>query len=122
MTHYELLGVLPSASVAEIRTAWRNKVKLHHPDLGIEPDPNVLANLNVAYKTLSDPQTRAAYDKSLVRRPSVVDVVEGVTGSTVPEMIARLRNLDPATSAVVERLEQAAGVRVEDVIERLLRR
>ena len=31
--NYALLGISPEASVAEIKTAFRKKAKLHHPDL-----------------------------------------------------------------------------------------
>ena len=32
MTSYELLNVVPGLSLSELKTAYRNKVKSHHPD------------------------------------------------------------------------------------------
>ena len=63
---YEILGLSTSASVAEIRTAYRQRVKACHPDLfaGMDPQAKALAErwtkaLNAAYATLN-PRHRGA--------------------------------------------------------------
>jgi hypothetical protein len=60
LSPYEILGLSPSASVAEIRTAYRQRVKACHPDLfaGMDPQARALAErwtkaLNAAYATLN---------------------------------------------------------------------
>lgn len=60
LTAYDLLGVSPSASAAEIRTAYRKRVKQCHPDLyaGMDHQGKALAErwtraLNAAYATLN---------------------------------------------------------------------
>ena len=71
-THYDLLGVRPTASAAEIRTAYHDLVARYHPD---RHDGNALADLateklaalNAAYEVLSDPSRRAAYDSELAQ-------------------------------------------------------
>lgn len=59
---YFLLGVEKTASEAEIRSSFRKLAKIHHPDKG--GDPNVFVRLTMAYNTLSNPETRAKYDKT----------------------------------------------------------
>lgn len=63
---YEILGLLPSASMAEIKAAYRKRVKACHPDLfaGMGPHATALAErwtraLNAAYATLNPRQQRA---------------------------------------------------------------
>jgi len=58
---YELLGVSPAATRAEIASAYRHQVKLVHPDLsGGEEDETRL--LHIARSILLDPAQRAQYD------------------------------------------------------------
>ena len=66
LSAYEILGVSPSASSAEIRTAYRKRVKACHPDLfaGTDEQGRALAErwtkaLNAAYATLN-PRQRGA--------------------------------------------------------------
>ncbi len=60
LSAYEILGLPPSASVAEIKKAYRKRVKECHPDLfaGMDEQARVLAErwttaLNAAYATLN---------------------------------------------------------------------
>ena len=58
--HYKTLGVSPSAELGEIRRAYIVQAKLQHPDAGgLTQD---MQKLNLAYKTLTDDSTKAAYD------------------------------------------------------------
>lgn len=66
LTAYELLGLSPSASMMEIKTAYRKRVKECHPDLfaGMDEQAKALAErwtraLNAAYATLN-PRHRTA--------------------------------------------------------------
>ena len=69
---YELLDVAPSADADAIRTAYRRQMTLYHPDkvTALGPALRVVAEeqtkaINAAYATLSNPTSRAAYDRSL---------------------------------------------------------
>ena len=62
-THYELLGVDPDATPAEIKAAWRRVVHFAHPDKGAPA--GLFRSLEIAYKVLSDDLQRSAYDRSL---------------------------------------------------------
>ncbi len=58
--YYEILGVKTSATPDEIKRAYRKLASQHHPDKG--GDVAKFQEIEQAYRTLSDPQTRAQYD------------------------------------------------------------
>lgn len=67
-THlYDLLGVAPDATSAEIKKAYRKQSLANHPDKNPDIDHQVasekFAEINQAYETLSDPDARASYDR-----------------------------------------------------------
>jgi curved DNA-binding protein CbpA len=67
--HYQLLGVAPGASREEIAQAWRRRARAEHPDRQPSETGDEAAGrfriLAEAYRVLSDPARRAAYDRSL---------------------------------------------------------
>jgi len=63
MSHYETLGVAESASPEELKAAFRKLAKQHHPDVG--GDQTKFQQINEAYSTLSEPNSRAHYDHTL---------------------------------------------------------
>ncbi|MDX2239734.1 MAG: J domain-containing protein [Leptolyngbyaceae cyanobacterium bins.302] len=67
-SYYGLLGLHPSASVREIRQAYRDLSKLYHPDTTVLPTAiatSKFQQLNEAYATLSSPERRTAYDRKI---------------------------------------------------------
>lgn len=71
-THYEILGLDPTADADAIKKAFRKEIARYHPDkvihLGAEFQEMAAtraAELTVAYKTLTDPGLREEYDASL---------------------------------------------------------
>lgn len=66
---YQVLGVRPQATGAEIKAAYRALVKQHHPDAG--GDATTILALNAAWEVLGDLERRAAFDRQLgAARPS----------------------------------------------------
>jgi curved DNA-binding protein CbpA len=68
LTYYELLGLHPSASVQQIRRAYRERSKLYHPDTTLLQATIATAKfheLNEAYGTLSSPDRRSLYDRKI---------------------------------------------------------
>jgi hypothetical protein len=68
--HYELLGVLPSAGPADIRSAYRRTVARIHPDhardvIDLEARNRMTAAVNQAHRVLRDPVLRAGYDQRM---------------------------------------------------------
>ena len=70
-TYYEILGVSPNATPAEIKAA-RNRLALNqgiHPDQG--GDGEEMTKINAAYEILTNPEARAKYDKSIPSKPKI---------------------------------------------------
>jgi hypothetical protein len=59
---YQVLGVPRGASPDEIRSAFRERAKLYHPDVGSDADDERFRTLREAYDVLRDPQRRLQYD------------------------------------------------------------
>ncbi len=66
-THYDVLGVDPSASGASIRERYRELAREFHPDrvAGSAAGADRMPEINEAYRVLSDPARRAMYDAEL---------------------------------------------------------
>ncbi len=60
--HYEVLGVKTSATKKEIRKAYKELVKKHHPDVSGYDSSKYFTQIIQAYEILSDEKRRAAYD------------------------------------------------------------
>ncbi|UDY36079.1 J domain-containing protein [Dermatobacter hominis] len=88
-THYQVLGVRPSAPTPEIRRAYRALAYRLHPDrqAGTTPAEQRLAErrmreVNAAWTTLSDPLKRADYDRSLARTSSATSSAGSTSTAT----------------------------------------
>ena len=75
MNYYTMLGVEPTASPDDIKSAFRAKAKQSHPDHGGSEEQ--FKQLNEAYDTLKDPHKRAAYDHSQTHMGSIHINVNG---------------------------------------------
>ncbi len=61
--YYEILGVPKTASDAEIKSAFRKKAKMYHPDNKETGDETKFKELGEAYAVLSDETKRRQYDQ-----------------------------------------------------------
>jgi len=62
-TYYEILGIAPTASASELKTAYRRLLRQAHPDMG--GSSAILDLVNEAYDALKDPVKRSQYDAAL---------------------------------------------------------
>ena len=66
--HYSALGLSPSATLADIKKAFRLQAAMHHPDRSSAADAAARFRLvQAAYEVLSDPDKRKAYDDNRQR-------------------------------------------------------
>lgn len=65
--YYEILGVTKNASDADIKKAYRNLAREHHPDMVKDSDKEAaekkFKEINEAYQVLSDTEKRKQYDQ-----------------------------------------------------------
>jgi molecular chaperone DnaJ len=61
--YYVVLGVARDATESEIKRAFRELARKHHPDVSPDNNGEAFREINEAYATLSDRDTRARYDR-----------------------------------------------------------
>lgn len=85
-THYDVLGIAPEATLAEIRVAYRDRLDAFRGAIdSVEPpDGELLGRLREAFTTLGNPRAREAYDAML--RPAAR--VAQAAGDSPPPPVA----------------------------------
>jgi curved DNA-binding protein CbpA len=110
LTHYELLGVAPTAIPEQISQAYFERSRLFHPDLrhredltGLEKElTTVFERMKTANEVLADPARRAAYDASLGEDPMPVAIMESVSDPQARQQLA-LQNFKRAKQLIAEK-------------------
>ncbi|XVF35954.1 hypothetical protein REPUB_Repub19eG0016300 [Reevesia pubescens] len=64
---YEVLGIQKGATCQEIKAAYRSLARVLHPDVSANGQTHEFIKVHEAYSTLSDPEKRADYDRTLFR-------------------------------------------------------
>jgi len=92
VTHYDELGVPPTATTGEMHAAYRARVRALHPDArsgSTDRDADrradaALRRLNTAWEVLRDPPRRRTYDNQVFAPPGLA----GPPGAAVPRAAA----------------------------------
>jgi DnaJ-class molecular chaperone len=70
--YYAILGVDPTATANDIKSAYRKKAALYHPDRNPAPDAAAkFREVQQSYDVLAEPAKRHDYDEN--RRRSLLD-------------------------------------------------
>lgn len=107
-TYYEILGVGPHATLAEIKAAYRQQLDQFRERIKAQdrPDPALLDSLRLAFTTLGDPAAREVYDATLNTQPLAAPA--GDIPPPVPPSIPAAQRA-PAADAVREENFSFAG-------------
>lgn len=91
--YYAVLGLSRSATEAEVKRAFRDLARKHHPDVNPGDGGEAFREINEAYAVLSDSRARARYDRwGNVDQPSGLGAVVDAAGDVISEMLRRRRN------------------------------
>lgn len=88
MSPYEVLGLATSATLEEIRAAYRRLAFKYHPDRakGNKKSEEKFKEITAAYETLTNPEKRRAYDSR--RGPSPFGRAQDPPGDFVQDLNA----------------------------------
>lgn len=106
---YRLLGVPKSADAATIKSAYRNKSKLAHPDQGGSAEK--FSALKEARDVLMDPERRAYYDSTGKVKPQDIDQGRGPILALLGNVLIRV---------VAMAAEQNINIKVEDMVKAIV--
>jgi tetratricopeptide (TPR) repeat protein len=102
-SYYDILGLPRSATPAEIKKRYRQLARKYHPDVLQDrgQSSSVFIEINEAYRTLSDPAKRRAYDAMLPPEP-----VAGAP-TTPSSSSAQVHSVSPEVRRLVQQAERA---------------
>ncbi|KAK5999395.1 hypothetical protein QM012_005520 [Aureobasidium pullulans] len=96
---YQVLGLQPNASAVQIKKAWQDASREHHPDKNPHPDSTKrMQEINHAYDILSNPEKRKQHDQT----GEYPDITQGHCASCTNHNTARCNhhfNFKPARSS-----------------------
>lgn len=106
---YDLLGVSRSASAQAIKTAYRQRVQVAHPDRG--GDPEVFIAVARAFSLLSDPEARKLYDETGIVDEDALETLRKEVAVILADMFDAAVATAIATGLGLERVDFIAQMR-----------
>ncbi|MGF1597456.1 MAG: J domain-containing protein [Acidimicrobiales bacterium] len=134
-THYELFGVDPDCTFEELRRAYRRLARENHPDVTRGGTGRSMAEVNEAWRVLSDVGRRRHYDESVKTplgdrepvatpqpAPQTTPSRRRAWAASVQGQIARISRLAgrSATQALLIRHPRAPRFVYEEIVEDLV--
>ncbi len=122
--YYKILGIERNATQKEIKNAYRNLAKKHHPDATGKNTEEQFKNIQEAYSTLSDPQKRSDYDACLgeavrVRIRTTVSAKRGFNASRPAPIEPLIPREEPRPSSFRDPFSTLSARETDDLFERL---
>jgi tetratricopeptide (TPR) repeat protein len=98
---YDILGVSRTASQDDIKKRYRELARQHHPDVNRENPAaaKMFARMTAAYKSISDPDSRAVYDADLVLKERQAQTARSRSAPSSPTPSSRPRSSSPPPTA-----------------------
>lgn len=116
---YELLGVKKTATVKQVREAYRKKAKKAHPDHGGTQE--AFAALKLAHDILIDSERRAKYDITgeVAEKPvnNEMSQVIGILATALEKVLAQIeqRGGEPVEFEIVNDMKTMIGADLADI-------
>ncbi len=95
---YRILHIQPDASFAVIRESYRVLMRAHESRSNLREADWDLGLLNIAYKTLQDPQLRATYNRELLKRYPIKTLSQGAFGISAEHAVYQTSEKRPPAS------------------------
>lgn len=109
---YRILGITESATDEEIKKAFRESAKQHHPDIG--GDEEEFKKAVMAYNILIDPSKRETYDNTGKLGEAEIDKFERAQ-QTVKGMVKNYLNRDDTDKInLIDSMKQTSILEIED--------
>lgn len=112
--YYAALGLQPTASAQEIKTAYRVLARRFHPDTNTAPDAaDRFQRIQQAYEVLSDPEQKQAYDQwreqEGLAEPTALTMRRIVSHRALPvreeeQILYTLIDISPSSGVKIKRL------------------
>ena len=114
VNYYKILGLENYASVAEVKHAYKTKIKLFHPDVSTEQNAEEMTRyLNLAKEQLDTEENKTAYDRQL-KLAYLIEIKRLHTATKTPQK-SYWRTLSKRDRE--EKLEEAKKLKIKQKYE-----
>lgn len=106
---YALLGITRTASAIGIKTAYRQRVQVTHPDRG--GDPELFIAVARAFSLLSDPEARRLYDETGIVDENGIETLRKDVAAILADMFDAAVSTAMSTGLGLDKVDFVAQMR-----------